>query len=65
MTQPPDAVVILHRAAACQKEDFYPPGMEKVSDGCQDKKRVFEENVKSYAATARRVMGVPLWNRRR
>lgn len=44
MTQPPDAVVILHRAAACQKEDFSPPGME-VLDGCQDKKRVFEENV--------------------
>ena len=59
MTQPPDAVVILHRAAACQKEDFYLSDME-VPDRCQDKKRVFEENVKIYAATARRVMGVPL-----
>ncbi len=46
MTQPPDAVVILHQAAACQKEDFSPPDME-VSGGCQDKKRVFEENVGS------------------
>ena len=64
MTQPPDAVVILHRAAACQKEDFSPPDME-VTGGCQDKKRVFEENVKIQAATARRVMGMPLWNKRR
>ena len=44
-TQPPDAVVMLHRAAACQKEDFAPLGME-VPGGCQDKKRVLEENVK-------------------
>ena len=44
-TQPPDAVVMLHRAAACQKEDFALLGME-VPGGCQDKKRVLEENVK-------------------
>ena len=38
MTQPPDAVVILHRAAACQKEDFYPPGMEKYPMGARIKR---------------------------
>ena len=64
MTQPPGAVVILHRAAACQKEDFFPPTRGGFG-GRQDKKRVFEENVKIQAATARREMGVPLWNRRR
>jgi len=45
MTQPPGAVVILHRAAACQKEDFFPPTRGGFG-GRQDKKRVFEENVK-------------------
>ena len=45
MTQPSGAVVILHRAAACQKEDFFPPTRGGFG-GRQDKKRVFEENVK-------------------
>ena len=45
MTQPPGTVVILHRAAACQKEDFFPPTRGGFG-GRQDKKRVFEENVK-------------------
>ncbi len=44
MTQPHGAVVILRRAAACQKEDFFPPTRGGFG-GRQDKKRVFEKRM--------------------
>ena len=43
MTQPPGAGGILQRAAACQKEDFFPPTRGGFG-GRQDKKRVLVEN---------------------
>ena len=45
MNKPPGAEKKSNLVAACQKEDFFPPTRGGFG-GRQDKKRVFEENVK-------------------
>jgi len=45
MARPRGVGLVRRGAAACQKEDFFPPTRGGFG-GRQDKKRVFEENVK-------------------